>query len=376
MDKLITCPNCQHRFSIDEVMAKEAKQRLEQQIRQQLRAQLMQQAEEEKCQLIKELEQKWQQQQEQQELKLKNRDEQLAKYRADNLKMMAEKDAWELEKENLQLEHKKKLQTEREKIVQETYQKVREEQQLKIAEKDKKLADFEIKVAELQRKLEQGSQQLQGEVLELELEEVLRQEFSDDIIEPIAKGKNGADIRQRVFDKKNNECGKIIWESKRAQHWSENWIVKLKQDVREEKAELAVLVTTVLPKNMDKDYQFYQGIWVCKPNLAVFVSQLLRFNLIRLCYVLESQESKDEKIEALYRYLTGPEFVAKIETQLEVLADLQADLDKEKRLALKRFAQREQQLAQLQSNVITLYGGLQGVTHNALPEVKLLMEGN
>ena len=372
MDNLITCPNCQHRFSIDEVMVKEAKQRLEQQ----LREQLSRQAEAEKNQLKKDLEQKWAQEQQQQELKLKNRDEQIAKYRADNLKMLAEKDAWELEKENMQLEHMKKLQQEREKITQQAYEKASEQQQLKLAEKDKKLADFELKVAELQRKLEQGSQQLQGEVLELELEEILKREFHDDIIEAIAKGKNGADIRQRVFDKNNNECGKIIWESKRAQHWSENWITKLKQDLRDEKAELAVLVTTVFPKNIEKDYQFYQGIWVCRPTLATFVSQLLRFNLIRLRYVLESQESKDEKIEALYRYLTGPEFVSKIETQLEVLADFQADLDKEKRLALKRFAQREQQLAQLQSNVITLYGGLQGVTHNALPEVKLLMEEN
>ncbi|MBQ6438302.1 DUF2130 domain-containing protein, partial [bacterium] len=304
--------------------------------------------------------------------KLKNRDAQVEQLRADHLKALQEKDALEQEKQNLKLDLQKQLSEQRAKIVADARAAVEAEQQLKLAEKDKKLADFEIKVAELQRKLEQGSQQLQGEVLELALQEQLTAEFSDDIIEEIPKGQNGADIRQRVFDKNHRECGKIIWESKRTKNFTAGWIPKLKNDLRAEKGDLAVLVTTAMPKDVTGEFAYYQGVWLCQPSLALFVSQLLRFNLIRVSFVVESQANKDEKIEALYRYLTGPEFVATIEAQLEVIANLRADLDKEKNALLKNYEKREQQILRLQHNVVGMYGGLQGVTNNALPAVKAL----
>ncbi|MBQ6154648.1 DUF2130 domain-containing protein [bacterium] len=376
METKITCPNCHCQFDVDEVLTRQAQDKLAASIRKELSEQFAaesRQAQKELEQRLQEqFSQKYQNEQAQLTQKLQAREDLLAKMRAENLEFLKQKDAWELEKQNLKLENQKELNAQRQKLQEELSAKIAQEQQLKMAEKDKKLADFELKVAELQRKLEQGSQQLQGEVLELELEDTLRQEFPDDIIEAIGKGVNGADVRQRVFDTNGSECGKIIWESKRTKNFTASWIPKLKADLRTEKGDLAVLMTTTMPKGIEKKFAFYQGVWLCQPELATFVAQLLRFNLIRVGFVIASQESKDAKVEALYRYLTGPEFVAKIESQLETIASMRQSLDKEKKFYDKLVSQKEQQINQLQTAVVTMYGGLQGVTHNALPGVKQL----
>lgn len=405
MNTKISCPKCHFEFDVDEVLAENAARDLEAKIRQEMetkQAKILQERQ-------SKWEQKWQAQKKQledeltaqrkkyettikQELQtqyqtkqfelaeklknadvmLKSRDEQLEKMRAENLDYLKQKEIWEQEKQNLALENQKKLNEAREKIQEEISLKLEEAQKLKLAEKDKKIADFETKVAELQRKLDQGSQQSQGEVLELALEEQLRDNFSDDLIEPIGKGVNGADVRQRVFNTNGAECGKIIWECKRTKNWTEGWIGKLKADQREEKADLAVLTTTTMPKNVDKKFQFYQGIWVCVPELALMIATTLRFHLIRQNHLLDSQKSKDEKVEKLYRYLTGPEFSQKIESQYEAIMAMQQELEKEKTFWMRHFAARQKQIEALQTSVAGMYGGLQGVTQGALPSVKLL----
>ena len=391
MQTKISCPHCHFEFDVDEILAKNAADKLEQKIRKELETQLaaqMQAKQEALDQKLKQqsdtlrvqMQEKFQADHENliQKLQandemLKNRERMLEKMRAQNLEFLKQKDAWEQEKQNLALESQKKMLEQREKIQAELSSKLNEQTQLRLAEKDKKIADYEKQVAQMQRKLNQNSQQLQGEVLELQLEETLRHAFADDLIEPIPKGVNGADIRQRVFNTKGSECGKIIWESKRTKNWTEGWIPKLKADQRAEKADLAVLVTTVMPKSSGtKKYDYYQGIWICQPELATFISQLLRFHLIRISHVVESQASKDEKVESLYRYLTGPEFSQKIESQYETIASMRQQLEKEKTFWAKHFATREKEIDALQESVVTMYGGLQGVTNNALPTVKLL----
>jgi hypothetical protein len=208
----------------------------------------------------------------------------------------------------------------------------------------------------------------------LELEAKLKAEFPVDQITGIGKGVTGADIRQQVVDKNGQNCGIILWESKRTKHWTEGWVAKLKADLRQEKASLAVLVTTQLPKTLTKSFGFYHGVWLSEPSFALPLAALLRFDLIRVRQVLTSQENKDEKLEAIYRYLTGPEFAPKIEALLETYTLMKTDLDKERRLSAKRYEQREQQLNQLLNDTASLYGGLQGVTQNGLPAVKLLTE--
>ncbi len=401
MSTQITCPQCQCRFPVDEVLTKEVENQLQQkfleektQLRQQLQN-LTQQKETEKQQLKQQLEQtfknqqvvekklwqeelkkQWQQEQNNQlELlnqQVKNRDEQLQKMREQESKLLQEKDKWELEKQDFILEGKRKLEAEREKIVEQISQKVAAEQVLVLAEKDKKIADYQKEVLEMKRKLDQGSQQLQGEVLELMLEENLKREFPMDLVEAVGKGVNGADVKQVVIDKNGQNCGTIIWESKRTKNWTEGWVTKLKEDQRQEKANLAVLVSTALPPKQEKKILFYNGIWLCEPSGALQLAMLLRFNLIRVHQVMTSQENKDEKLEALYRYLTGPEFVQKIEALMETFGQMKQDLDKERRVLTKRLSEREQQLNKLIENTALLYGGLQGVTQNGLPKVQLL----
>jgi len=390
MNTKITCPNCHFEFAVDEVLAQTAEKRVRQELAAEHEAALAQaqkdfaaRLDEQKKKLSASLRESLQAEYEASQadlaeklknadIKLKSRDQTLEKLRAENLDFLREKEKWAQEKQNLALENQKQLAAEREKLTAQISQKVEQEHQLQLAEKDKKLADAMAEMSVLRRKLEQGSQQSQGEVLELALEAQLRESFPDDAIEPIGKGVNGADVRQRVFNTKGVECGKIIWECKRTKNWTESWIGKLKEDQRQEKAELAVLTTTQMPKTVTKDFAFYQGIWVCKPELATFVATLLRFNLVRIGFVLDSQASKDEKVEALYRYLTGPEFSQKIESQYETIGALRTQLEKEKTFWTRHFAEREKQIEALQGSVVSLYGGLQGITQGALPAVKSL----
>ncbi len=390
MNTQISCPNCHFTFDVDQVLAQNAENRIRSELQAAHERALQESAKKHeqelaalKTKLTASARQaaKAEYEAAQAELadrlknadvKLQARDEQLEKLRQQNLDFLREKEKWAQEKQNLELENRKQLAAERDKLTEQISKKVEQENQLRLAEKDKKLADAMAEMAVLRRKLEQGSQQSQGEVLELALEDQLREAFGDDIIEPIGKGVNGADVRQRVFNTKGSECGKIIWECKRTKNWTEGWISKLKDDQRQEKAELAVLTTTQMPKNVDKDFTFYQGIWVCKPELATFVATLLRFNLIRIGFVLDSQESKDEKVEALYRYLTGPEFSQKIESQYDTIAGMRAQLEKEKTFWNRHFAEREKQIEALSASVVSMYGGLQGITRGALPSVKSL----
>ncbi len=389
MSSQITCPNCHFHFDVDEVLSQEAENKLQEKFAQekvqlqkqalqeqeQLRTQLMAQQNQEKLkwekQLREELALNQKTELERLAQQVKTRDDALAKARAQETKLLAEKDQWELQKQDFILENKRQLDEEREKIMTVAKEKALAEQELIMKEKDKKIADAQAELATVKRKLEQGSQQLQGEILELALEDSLRAEFNDDVIEPIGKGVNGADIRQKVFDKNGASCGVIIWESKRTKNWTEGWVAKLKQDRNQENADLAILVSTVLPKNL-KTFGFYNGIWTCEPNFALQLATLLRFDLVRVRQVKLSQENQDEKLSNLYDYMTSPRFVQKIETLVENFVAMKNDLDKERRVLTKRWSEREEQINRLMENTSRLYGELQTNTNHALPKVSLL----
>lgn len=376
MANQITCPACHHQFDVDEVLSREAELKLTEKLTLELTSQFeaKQAAAKDKWQaaLKKELAEQQQAELELLTTQLKSRDDQLKDARATQLKLLQEKDQFAQEKQAWELENQKKMMAAREEITAAISKKITEEQQLLLAEKDKKIADYEKEVLAMKRKIDQGSQQLQGEVLELLLEDQLRQEFAADLIEAIGKGVNGADVRQKVVNKNGQVCGTIIWESKRTKNWTEGWVAKLKEDQRQEKANLAILVTTALPKDDHNSLRFYQGIWICEPAMTLTLATLLRFNLVRVHQVLTSQENKDEKLESLYRFLTGPEFVQRIEALMETYQVMREDLEKERRVLTKRLSERETQLNKLVEHTASLYGGLQGVTNNALPTVKLL----
>ncbi|HEV8539451.1 MAG TPA: DUF2130 domain-containing protein [Bacteroidota bacterium] len=269
------------------------------------------------------------------------------------------------------LEAERTLDGERKKIREETEIRVSEEHRMRELEKDKQLGDMRKQIEELKRKAEMTSQQAQGEVQEIELEAILGQQFKSDTIEPVPKGIRGADVVQHVNDDKRQPCGKIIWESKRTKAWSEGWIQKLKDDQRIVKAEIAVLVTTTLPKELNR-FGYLDGIWVTDFQSAVGLATALRENLVQLAYLRNSMTGRNEKKDLMYDYLSGPQFRQRFEPIVESFIAMKQDLDAEKRAMEKVWSKREAQISRVLKNTAGMYGDLQGIVGSALPDVKAL----
>src|SRR3989344_7143744 len=246
-----------------------------------------------------------------------------------------------------------------------------EEHRLKDAEKDKQIEGMRKTIEELQLKANLTSQQLQGEVLELELEQLLCKEFPYDEILPVAKGIRGADVMQKVFDTNGKACGTIIWESKRTKAWSEEWVVKLKDDLRSSKADIAILITTILPQGV-KNFVFRDGIYVTSFDCLIPVAQLIRSSLIQLFITKLINVGKNEKMEVIYNYLSGNEFRQRIEAIVEAFSSMREDLTQEKKVFTKLWSKREKEIDRVISNTIGMHGDLQGLMGASLPEIKAL----
>jgi hypothetical protein len=224
---------------------------------------------------------------------------------------------------------------------------------------------------ELRRKLQQGSQQTQGEVLELELEELLQDAFPFDHIEPVPKGMNGADLIHRVHSKNGHCCGTIVWESKRTKAWSDGWLQKLKDDLRLVKGDLAVIVSEALPKDITHFAQM-KGIWVTSRDCALNLATALRSQLLEISTIKAAAVGKNEKMEILYRYLSGPEFKQRIEAIVEAFIGMQEDLNEERRTAERRWSKREKQIQRVICNTSGMYGDLQGLIGSSLHNIPAL----
>jgi len=272
--------------------------------------------------------------------------------------------------EEREVEMKKKILNEEEKIREETRKNVLEEHELKDKEKDQKLSDALKKVEELKTKMQQGSQQTQGEVMELEIEDILKREFPTDSIEEVKKGQRGGDTLQRVIDKKGKDCGTILWESKNAQ-WSNQWTEKLKEDQRQAKAHLAVLVVTDPPEGLET-FMFKDGVWIVVRKMIVPLALALRFDLVRLNYEKLSSVGKNEKMEVLYQYMTSVEFTHRIEAIIEAFGGMQEEMEREKRWFQTKWARQEKQLRKVIDHTQGMYGDLQGVIGKSLPDIKAL----
>ena len=273
--------------------------------------------------------------------------------------------------EKLELELSRKIDAERQKIIQKTSKEFEETHRLKDAEKDKQLDDMKRQIDELKRKAEQGSQQMQGEVLELELEESLKEEFPFDVIEPVAKGVKGGDIIQTVKTQSGRICGKILWETKRTKNWSESWIQKLKDDQRDAKADLAILASESLPKGL-QHFRLMSGVWVTDILSAVSLALALRVVLIQVARERVTQVGKKEKMELAYNYLTGQEFRNRVEAIVESFTAMKMDLEAERRAMLKIWAKREKQMERVISNAAGMHGDLQEIAGSSLPAIKML----
>ena len=211
---------------------------------------------------------------------------------------------------------------------------------------------------------------MQGEVQELDIENTLKKYFPDDEIISVVTGKRGGDIVQIVKSKSGKIAGKILWESKRTKNWQDSWIQKLKEDQREEKAELSVIVSEILPKEINYFGQV-DGIWISDIKYYVGLCASLRENLKAVSKLALSLEGKTEKMELVYNYLTGTQFKQRVESILETFKDMKDDLDSERRSTERNWAKRDQQINKFVKNMAGMYGDIQG-TGTALPSVKLL----
>lgn len=305
------------------------------------------------------------------EEQLKQKDKILEDMRRTELQLRKERRELEERQKSLELEINRRLDEEREKIRKEAENRIVEEHRLKDLEKDKKINDLLKDIEELKRRAEQGPTQLKGEVLETELEDILRTHFPIDHIEPVAKGRRGADVLQRVHNQLGQYCGTIIWEAKRTKNWNDGWIDKLKEDQREAKAEIAVIVTTAMPKDVN-NFQLIDGVWVTEYSLATCLAMALRMNLIQIANEKRAAMGKHEKMEALYSYLSGPEFSQKVEAIVNAFLSMKNDLESEKAAMNRIWAKREKQIERVITNITKMYGDMQGIIGASLPELKSL----
>jgi hypothetical protein len=299
------------------------------------------------------------------------KDHQLAKAQQAELEVRARTRALEEKERTVELEIARRLDQESSKVRDETARRLSEEYRLKDAEKDKKLQDAIKANEELRRRLQQGSQQTQGEVLELELETLIKNTFPLDHVEPVPKGAIGADLIQRVIDKAGHPCGSIVWEAKRTKAWNDGWIQKLKDDQRLVKAELAILLTEVLPKDCGNFGQV-SGVWVTNPQCAMSLAIALRSQLIEIERTKLAAVGKNEKMEVLYRYLSGSEFKQRVEAVVEAFIEMQEDLQEERRIFERRWSKREKQIQRMISNTSGMYGDFQGLIGASLQSIPAL----
>jgi hypothetical protein len=242
---------------------------------------------------------------------------------------------------------------------------------LKVREKEEQISGMQRQIEELKRRAEQGSQQLQGEVQELVLEEALRARFPFDIIEPVAKGAFGGDVVQRVFGGGGQPCGSILWETKRTKAWSDSWLTKLRDDKRAAKADLALLVSQSLPKDLET-FDLVDGVWVTGPKCAMAVAMSLREALILMSTAKLAGEGQQTKMAMMYDYLTGAGFRHRIEAIVERFTEMNEDLDRERKAMTKMWAKREQQIQAVVTSTAGLYGDLQGIAGKAMIEIEAL----
>ncbi len=244
-----------------------------------------------------------------------------------------------------------------------------ESMRLKVAEKEQTINAMQTQIEALKRKAEQGSQQLQGEVLELELENLLRAKFPYDAIEPVAKGEFGGDVLQRVVGVGGQAGGTILWESKRTKNWSDGWLVKLRGDQRTAKAEVAVIISQALPKGVET-FELVDGIWVTHPRAALPVAAILRQTLLEVALARQASEGQQTKTEMVYQYLTGPCFRQRVEAIVEAFSTMQEDLDKERKVIMRQWAKRDAQIERVMNATVGMYGDLQGIAGKSLQEIE------
>lgn len=299
---------------------------------------------------------------------LKSRDAKLEEAQKLQAEFMRKERALADEKREMDLTIEKRVQESQVVIRDQAKKDAEELLNLKVKEKEQTISSMQKQIEELKRRAEQGSQQLQGEVLELELESLLRSACPRDTIHPVPKGEFGGDILHRVLGPTSETCGTILWESKRTKNWTDTWLSKLREDQRTAKAEIAVIVSYVLPKDIES-FAFIDGVWVTHPRVAIPLAGILRNTLIDISHARKSVVGQETKKEMVYQYLSSPRFRQRVEAIVEAFSSMKEDLDKERKAIMKQWAKREEQIMRVTQATVGMYGDLQGIVGRSLQEI-------
>ena len=277
----------------------------------------------------------------------------------------------EEKQKNIDLELQRKIDEERKDIEEKISKQFADEANLKLREKEKQINDLRKSLEEARRKSEQGSMETQGEVLELDLEQRLRNQFAHDVISPVPKGIKGADIIQSVKDTSLNDCGKIIWEAKNTKNWSPLWIQKLKDDQRVIGANMAILISVALPEGI-KGFGLVEGVWVSDIHSSLPLASAIREQLIQVNFARNASQGKNEKMESMFNYLSGDEFRQRVEAIVETFSSMQEQLNKERRAMERIWKEREKQIQRITTNTIGMYGDVRGIIGSSVQSIPAL----
>ena len=349
------CPHCGKQIEITEAL----RQDVEEDVRKGIEERLKKEFDEKSSTELEDLKRQ-----------LNEKNKKVEEMREAELKLREDKRLIEEEKKELKLEVQRQIDEERKNIEEAVLKHAVEEHRLKDLEKEKRISDLQTQLEEALRRAKVGSQQLQGEVLELDLEETLRLSFSNDDIEPVGKGVKGADVRQIVKSPKGYICGVILWETKRTKAWKDEWVTKLKSDLRAEKANIPVIVSSIFPKVVKDGFGLYEGVWIVSFELIIPMATILRKNLLDLGFQKAVSAHKGEKADYLYEYVTSHEFRQQLDALVEVYSEMQYQLDKEKAAYERIWKAREGQIKRLVTSTANVVGSIQGRVGSSALQIK------
>jgi len=369
----ITCPHCGKPFEINEALEQDLRKHIEEDVKNKSKLELQKLQEK----AIAEAKEKFAMDSKAKEEELAENKKQNKELREQLTELMKQLREEKAARENAEVVMQKRLLEEQEKIRLKAKEEDAEKHRMDLKEKEMQLESMRKTIEELQRKGSVGSQQLQGEVQELDLEETLRATFPQDAVEPIGKGVLGADIRQRVKSPMGMDCGTILWESKRTKAWSDGWITKLKEDVLHDKAHIPAIVSDTLPEEAKSGMGFKDGVWISSPKLFVVLAALLRKSLLDAAKQKKIADAKATKAEDLYAYITSHDFQNQMDAMMKTYDDMMVEIQKERTSFERIWSQREMQVKKLQAGVAGVYGSMQEIAGPALPSIKTLeLPGN
>ncbi|MCB0809821.1 MAG: DUF2130 domain-containing protein [Flavobacteriales bacterium] len=397
----VECPACHHEFDVEQSLSQQIEKRLradyekdrtkaqqeldqereklakekealhkrEQAIQDQVNERVKAERAAIEAKALKEAEAAKQEELEQLRKKAEDQRKALSDLKKEQLELMDEKEKLQNMKADLELENKRTLAKERQRIEEEVRKREEEEFRMKLREKEVAMEQLKVKLEEATRRAEQGSMQVQGEAQELELFDLLNELFRMDEVQEVAKGANGADVLHVVHDRLGRPQGTVAYESKRTKAFSDRWVDKLKEDMQRHKAEIGVIVTEAMPKDMPT-MGMRNGVFVCSFAEVRGLALVLRRTVLRVAEVRTQEENKEEKAHQMYAFLTSPEFKQRMQVLLEGYATMKEQLEKEKRSMTRQWAAREKQLDALVTSASELQGAIMGISGKALEAIE------